>query len=75
MNDPLTLEFIRRIKPNFKVTKKADKESLRELILTNRKMRVDVSLCVFRKIIPSFDLLDPSSPTDKELQEKFMILH
>ena len=44
MNDPLTLEFIRRIKPNFKVTKKADKESLRELILTNRKMRVDVGL-------------------------------
>ena len=34
-------------------------------------MRVDVSLGVFRKIIPSFDLLDPSSPTDKELQEKF----
>ncbi len=71
MNDPLTLEFIRRIKPNFKVTKKADKESLRELILTNRKMRLDVSLGVFRKIIPSFDLLDPSAPTDKELQEKF----
>ena len=42
MNDPLTLEFIRRIKPNFKVTKKADKESLRELILTNRKMRVEL---------------------------------
>ena len=34
-------------------------------------MRVDVSLGVFRKIIPSFDLLDPSAPTDKELQEKF----